>query len=355
MKKTIKAFGALLLAACMSLPAMAEKQDNVSLSGTLQPESRLSIAAPFTGRVLSCKIMSGDLVKAGDRLIELETVGVYAPCDGVVAGVRADEGDALSAIRSLYGAAMYVEPTSEYVVSASTTNAYDSNDNRMIHVGETVYLTSVNNHSRTGVGVITQVDGENYMVEVTEGNLRLNETCRISRDDDYEEEDGRIGQGKTVRNNPLPVTAEGSVVKLHVKEGDEVKRGQLLMEVAPDEQTTARSGIVEADEDLVVISVAADEGVQVQKGQTIVEVFPDGTLQAVVYADEDELLNIEIGDRATVELDVDPDTYCYAGEVESISYVPAAGMSNVCYEVRVRFENDDVVRMGMSITVELEK
>lgn len=351
MKKMLKTLAILMLAICVSIPAMAAEGEGVSMSGSLQPEDTMLIEAPFTGRVLACETAAGDLIKAGDSMIELETVRVYAPCDGTVAGLRAAEGDDLSMINALYGAAMYVEPKSEYIISASTTNAYDSNDNRMIHVGEMVYLTSVNNYSRTGEGLIIHVEDQNYVVEVLDGNIRLNETCRISRDEDHEEEKGRIGQGKTARNNPRPVTAEGSVLQLHVQEGDEVQRGQLLMEIVPDVQMDAESSVISAENDLIVLAAMADEGVQVQKGQAICEVFPVGTLQAVVYAEEEDLLAVQTGDKVTVELDAAPEEYSYEGEVVSVSYVPVEGMNVVCYEVRVQFENDDVVRMGMSVTV----
>lgn len=355
MKKTLKTLGILLLVVLMSMPAMADEKESVSMSGTLQPEEILLIEAPFTGRVIESEARTGALIEAGDALMELETISVYAPCDGVVAGLRASAGDSLSAINALYGAAMYVEPQSEYIIHATTTNAYDSNDNRMIHVGETVYLTSVNNYSRTGEGLITRVEGESYVVEVTDSNLRLNETCRISREEDYEEEKGRIGQGKTQRNNPQPVLAEGSVICLHVDEGDEVERGQLLMEIAPDARIDAESGLLTAENDLIVLSAMVGKGAQAQKGQAVCQAFEAGTLHAVVYVEEDDLLNIEVGDRVTVELDVDPDEYSYEGEIEFISCVPAEGFSTACYEVHVCFENDDVVRMGMSVTVETEE
>lgn len=168
-------------------------------------------------------------------------------------------------------------------------------------------------------------------------------------------EKGRIGQGKTARNNPQPVTVEGSVVKIHAAEGDQVKRGQLLMEIAPDARTEAESGVIRAGEDLIVLSVLTAEGAQVQKDQIVCEVFPVGTLQAVVYVEEDDLLSIRVGDNVTVELDAGPEEYSYEGRIESIAYVPAEGMNEVCYEVRVQFENDGIVRMGMSVTVETER
>ena len=224
MKRTIRALAGLTAALMMTGSMALAEGNSIEMTGTLQPDRIEVITAPMTGSVIECEAEEGELAAAGEALMVIDTVKVYAPCDGTVAGLRAEEGDRLSAVQAIYGAAMYVEPESEYVISANTTNAYDSNDTRMIHVGETVYLTSVNNSDRTGVGLITSVSGENYTVEVLESNIRLNETCRISRDEDKDETKARIGQGKTQRNNPVAIAADGSVVKLHVQEGDEVKR-----------------------------------------------------------------------------------------------------------------------------------
>ncbi len=349
MKKIIRVLMCAMLIAGMLVPcAMAQ---SISMSGSLQPADVEIITAPLSGSVLECEAQTGDRLETGDALIVIDTVRIYAPCDGVVAGLRAKEGDSLSWINAFYGAAMYVEPMSEYIIQGSTTNAYDSNDNRMIHVGETVYLTSVNNSSRTGEGIITYVDGENYTVEVIDSNIRLNETCRISRDDDSSAEKGRIGQGKTKRNNPVAITADGSVVKLHVSEGDEVKMGDLLMEIAPDQLGGKTESTLTAAQEYVVLSMLVSEGGAVQKGQPVAQVF--GELEAVVQISEDDLLKVEVGDVVNVFLDIDPDEYKYKGTVEKISYVPSqSAMGAVMYDVTIRFENDEVVRMGMSVTVE---
>ncbi len=350
MKHGIRKIMCVLLLVMLLVPA-ASAEETLSMSGSLQPADTWLITAPMSGSILSCNAETGDLIEAGSELLVIDTVRIYAPCDGAVAGLRAKEGDSLSAINAFYGAAMYIEPSSEYIIQATTTNAYDSNDNRMIHVGEKVYLTSVNNSSRTGEGIVTYVDGESYMVEVTDSNIRLNETCRISRDDDSSAEKGRIGQGKTKRNNPVAVTAEGSIVKLHVSEGNKVKAGDLLMEIAPDRLDGKTESVLTAPQKAVVLSVLTAEGSAVQKGQGVARVFSQ--LQAVVQISEDDLMNIRVGDIVNVMLDIAPEEYKYRGTVEKISYVPVESvLGGVMYDVTVSFGNDDFVRMGMSVTVE---
>ncbi len=352
-KKSVCAL-AMLLAALM-LAAPAALAETVSMQGTLQPGDIQLIAAPISGSLIDVEIEAGYLIEAGSVMLTVDPVRVYAPCDGVIAGLRAEAGDSLSAAAAIYGAAMYVEPDAEYIIHATTMNAHDSNENRMIHVGETVYLTSTANWNREGVGRVTSVNGESYTVEVLMSNLKLNETCHISREPDVEETEGRIGQGKTQRNNPVAVTGTGSVVKLHVQEGDEVVKGQLLMETAPDALGGPVENAVISDGKYVILSVTAGEGTPVQKGQTVAQAFAYGTLQAVVQATEDDLLYMEVGDEVTVSLDVDPERFSYEGVIEAISYVPVQTAAGNAYEVTVRFENDGFVRMGMSVTVETKE
>lgn len=354
MKKTMRILAALTALLLLAAPAALADAGTITMSGTLQPGDIKVITSPISGSILETA-EAGDLVTAGSPLAIIDTVRIYAPCDGTVAGLRAEEGDSLAEISALYGAAMYLEPASRYLISATTTNAYDSNDNRIIHVGERVYLTSVNNSDRTGEGLITSVIGESYTVEVLDSNLRLNETARVSRDEDSSDTKGRIGQGKTARNNPIPINAEGSVVQLHVREGDEVKKGDLLMEIAPDRLDDPTSGVVTAETDLIVLSTAVSEGGAVKKGMPVAAVFETGSLRAVVQVDEDDLMKLAVGDSVIVSLDVDPDEYSYEGEIEKISYIPSETAMGLAYDVTVRFENDDIVRMGMSVTVETEE
>ena len=136
MKNVIRVLASALVI-CMTLApaAMAKSKtrtkESVSMSGSLQPAEVELITAPMSGSVLECPVKAGEKLEAGEALLVIDTVHIYAPCDGTVAGLRAEEGDSLSRINRFYGAAMYIEPTSQYIIYASTTNAYDSNDDTM--------------------------------------------------------------------------------------------------------------------------------------------------------------------------------------------------------------------------------
>lgn len=142
------------------------------------------------------------------------------------------------------------------------------------------------------------------------------------------------------------------MLKLHVQEGDEVRKGDRLMEVAPDMLEGKTESVIAAEKDWVVPAVSAAEGGAVQKGQPAAQVFEADTLRAVVQAEEEDLKALAEGDKITVTLDIDPEKYTYEGVIEKISYVPVQTAMGLTYEVTVSFENDGFVRMGTSVTVE---
>lgn len=343
----------VLVMACMGA-ALAE--GSLSLTGTLEASQTVAITAPFDATVLESNIKEGDVLAPGDAMFEMSTTKVYAPCAGTVAGVWAAEGDNLEDVAAVYDALLYIEPASPYIISASTARAYNTTENKYVHVGEPVYLTSTSSKSRTGTGVLTSVDGSSYTVEVLTGNLHINETCYISRDEDSSKEKGRIGSGKTARNNPVAVEAEGSLLKLYVKDGDTVEKGDLLMEVTNGslKGKSLSGSTLSAGEAWVVLGVNVSVGDGVTEGQTLATVFPDGSLDAVVQVEEADLGSIQAGDAVTVALDGFSEKKEYAGKVQSISSVANGEANGVAYDVAVTFANDGLVRQGMSVTVTTE-
>ncbi len=144
------------------------------------------------------------------------------------------------------------------------------------------------------------------------------------------------------------MAAEGSVLRVCVSEGDEVKQGDLLMEIAPGATEGNVEAAVTVPEDCVLMALTVSAGSAVQQGQTLATFFPVGTLQAVAQATEDDLDRLEIGGKVLVELDCDPEKYNYEGVIESISY---ALNEKGGYEVWISFENDGFARQGMSATI----
>lgn len=352
MKKSMGLLLAITLAfTCAASPALSEEE--YSFSGKLQPQSVMTIVAPFDGTVTACSPKAGDLVAQGDALATLDTTRVYAPCDGTVAAVFAAQGDALSDVLKVYEAAVFIEPASTLTLDASTASAYNSLETKYVHVGENVRLYSSASDEREGAGVVISVSGTSYVVEVLSGNLRIGESCHVSRSEERGATRQRVGGGRTRRSDPVAVTADESVLKLYVRQGAAVRKGDLLMETVPGDlkNVAATDASVYASADCVILSAPASVGASMKQGQPMFTAYAAGTLEAVVQVDENDLDAVAVGGAATIELDGADDRPAIDGTVRAVSHVPTEGASGVSYDVYVTFENDDYVRQGMSVTV----
>ena len=243
----------------LMLAAGAASADTLSLNGTVEAGVTVPVYAPIGGTVDTVSVEQGMRVSAGENLFSYRTEKTYASEDGTVAGVFAKAGDDAEKVTEKYGADLYIEGTTIYSVSASISKAYNAAETTIVHTGETVYLVCRTDAKRFGTGVITAVDGSNYTVLVTEGNFIVGDSVTLFRDSAYTEK-LRIGRGNIARVNPTAVTGTGAVVSVAVKDGDTVKRGDLLMETLSGtfEGYEMTGTSVKAEEEGVIVSVAAD-------------------------------------------------------------------------------------------------
>ena len=100
----------------------------LTASGTVTPGKTVTVAAPIGGTVDAVNVEKGMVVAAGDVMATLKTTKIYAPEDGTVTGVFAAPGDDAATVTNTYGAVMYLEGTTKYTVSGSTSKAYSSEE-----------------------------------------------------------------------------------------------------------------------------------------------------------------------------------------------------------------------------------
>lgn len=341
-----------LVLCCLMLCAYAGAE-TISLSGTVSAKDTYQVYAPAGGTVESVSALAGQTVQPGDVLMTLRTTKVYATEDGTVTGVFAQPGDDAEAVAERYGAVLYMESDSRYTISASTANAYDAAENKYVHVGEKVYLTSRADSDHVGEGFIQAVSGTSFTVEVTAGNLELSETCNIYRDAE-KEASSRIGRGKISRMDPIAVTGTGSVVSVAVQDGDQVTRGQLLFETL----TGACDGLSISGADIcaevagIVGAVNAEEGGALEKDSLAAVIYPAGSMQIIAQVSETDLRSISVGDRVEIELNWNAgQAQTSEGVVSMISFLADTTDDEAVYDVYIDFTPDDDTRLGMSALI----
>lgn len=342
---------------CAALAAMllcsAACAENVTLEGTVVARESAVVYAPVGGTVAEVCVTAGQTVAAGDVIARLKTTKVYATEAGTVTGVFGQPGDDAATVAERYGAVVAMERESTFTISASTSNAYGTTENKLVHMGETVYLVSRNNFQRTGVGLVTEVSGTNFTVEVTEGDFDLRESCDVYRSPE-KEVTSRIGRGTTSRIDPVAVTGEGSIVSFAVKQGDQVVRGQLLFETVEGafDGLEATGAEIRAQVGGVIASVSMEAGAAVSKNETVAVVYPEGAMRLETSVNETDLPFLRVGDPVEIELNWNAGSgKTLSGQVAMISAVPIADAEETAYQVYIDFTPDADTRYGMSAVI----
>ena len=137
-------------------------------------------------------------------------------------------------MQNRYGAMAVIEPTLALYIDADTSQAYDDDDNRYLHAGETLYLKCGN---EKGTGRVSSVSGKDYIVEILTGSFDVGDTVRCFRESSTPS-DSETGRGKVKRYDDVNVVSDGRVAAVHVKPGDAVKVGDPILSY--DTTLTAR-------------------------------------------------------------------------------------------------------------------
>ncbi|MBR5288352.1 MAG: efflux RND transporter periplasmic adaptor subunit [Clostridia bacterium] len=346
MKTKLITFAALLLALTLSC-ALAFA---VTANATVVAPETTKITAAMSGILLPFDFVAGDRVAAGDTLFTYDTIPVYAQSSGKVVAIFAEEGASGAGVMERYGALAVIEPKNALYIAASTAQAYNKEENRFLHVGQTLYLKC---GSEEGEGRITNIDGANYIVEILDGDFELRDNVRCFRKSDMKAEE-ETGRGTVARYADTAVQAHGRITAIHVKEGDTVADGDLLFEVVDASSKPFEPLSLTAPANGVLSALYAVGGMQVYRGQLLCEIANLDALELSVEVDEMDLDGLRVGDTLTYTLDA------YAGQTftGTVKEIRPLGMQrqNASYfDVRLSIHSERNILPGMNGTVTLGK
>lgn len=303
----------LMLMLC-SFSAMAEPVQGTQADqkqrwakGTTQTVDTVDVFAPVGGQLQAFDVKVGDVVEAGLPLFTVRPVQVRSPESGMIRLLKAQVGDQASSVILQYGALCSIDREDVLWVRATIATAYNKPKNRAIKLSETlrVYDGDLSDPVDT-LGTVIAVDGKGYVVEIPADVFELEDKVLLYRGngDDYNAKD-KVGDGYVERAKTVPVMAEGVIAKVHVSEGQQVSRGDVLFTVdevsdvykEPAEFTAAspRGGVVSA---LCVL-----DGQQVRKDQLLMTVRPLDALEFVVDVDELDIPSVHVGQAMQVKVD----------------------------------------------------
>ena len=241
-----------------------------------------------------------------------------------------------------WGAVLGLEPDVDQQVQATTTGAYNSEDTRTLHLGETLYFQSTKSGHTEGTGRVVAVSDSGYVLDILTGDFDQKEAVTLYRNDSYDAKKC-VGKGVITRRSSLMVQGSGRVAALHVQEGDHVVKGQLLMELV------SADAAPDAYQPEVTASAA---GQQVWQGQLLCRIYLTDTLEVVADVDEMDLGTLKVGDTVPVTLDVNK-AQVLNGTVTEISALGVTKQNAAYYTVHVSIPSGSG-RLGASASIYLQ-
>lgn len=371
----------LTVAAVLLLPVTALAAE--TFDGTVVAGVTTDVTAPFGGTVQSASVREGAYLAVGDVAAVLDTTKVYAPEDGTVHLADVSEGDSVS------GTVLTLSPVSRYTIHCDLTDAYQSPETLYVQLGEQVYLQCVKDGSHQATGVITEVDGSSYTVTATAGELYVQEAVYVYRSAN-DAASSRLGKGVVNRAATINISANGSLWKLHVADGENVERGQLLLETVEGELPGLESsgaGEVKAETSGIVTVVSAEAGRTVRQGETLLTLADPAAYEIAFSVSEELVSQLQAGDPVSIyfswqgsqaepvqgtllrvsyvqegaESSVSASTESEAPRDGTAQAQPSGGEAaaasnttaseNVTYLAYAAFTPDESVRLGMTVTV----
>lgn len=315
---------ALLLIAA---PALAEV-----FEGKTVALSTMAIIAQTSGILKKTNIQVGQRVEAGETLAELQSSKGFSNQDGYVTLIYAQEGD------SVNGSLLEIMPVERYTLYCTVDKAYQSAASTLVHAGEIVYIKCTADGTHRAIGIITQIDSDEYRVLTIGGELYVGETVYLYRDEDFTTAQ-RVGIGTVIVSDTQAYEVEGKLTGLFVSEGDYVERGQLLYELD--------GGLVLAETGGIITSVNDGIGDRVVENDVVAEMVPEDEIGVEIQVDETDLAKIQIGSVAQMAFSGQEEEDAVSGIVVGISAIADSGQ----YSVRIQPETDAALSLGMSVEV----
>lgn len=304
-------------------------------TGVTSAASEIKICAEADGVIDAVCAEAGFMIEVGDVLMRYRTEKAFASQDGSVAAIHFTDGNRCN------GTVLEIMPMEKYRIYCTTDKAYQSADSTLVHNGERVYIRCTKNGTHRGIGVITNIDGNEYGVLTVGGEFHVGETVYLYRDADFSAKQ-RVGIGTVVENDTEKYDADGTVVRMHVAEGEEIERGQLLYETLSDPQTDLIAGVSG-----IVSGVRVTNGEKVQKGQIVASIVPRENIRVEIRVSESALGGLGKGTRVEMCFNADPEERTVMGKVTEIFAVDDDGL----YRIAIAPDATDGLKLGMTARV----
>ncbi|MDD3839321.1 MAG: HlyD family efflux transporter periplasmic adaptor subunit [Clostridia bacterium] len=358
-------------------------------TGTIWPSKSVDVVAPFDLKVLSVEVQSGQSIKAGDIIAKLDTDAldsvisqlkdeissiddaivrlkesestteiIKSPVSGRVKEILTESGDNVKSVISEHGSLLTISTDGKMKVTIETSE---------VEEGDSV---SVDVDSSTYSGTVVDVSNGKAIITLTDNGTAVDAAATV-----YNSDGDELGSGSLSINQPVKVIADvGTVSRIYINENSKVYKNTSLIylkDLPTSEkyetqikgrlkkqnlllaaQKMRESGGLVSEYDGIVNEISINDGTQVTENSEILSIYTDSADTLTVSIDELDIQNIEEGQSAKVTIDAIEDK-TYDATVESISQVGEVNSGVTTYDVKLKVEGDEKLKIGMNATAEI--
>ena len=380
-------------------PTRQDVSNSLSGTGTLNPANTYTVKSLVDGKILTSNIEEGDKVGEGDVLYTIDSSDastnlekasialqqaqrsydktvdrqfVHAEVDGTVSSLKVAKGDEVSSGQEV----AVIRDSSKMMLSLQFPAADAAN----FSVGQSADVV-LDGTFESLKGTITAVTGTD---ELSTGNLLVRTvTIRVNNAGGL-----TTAQAATANVNGVSsiasatfayqaertLTAAGTVSSINVQEGDDVTKGDILIELSGDDLTesiqsaseTLRSAeismqnqqdtmsnyIITSPISGTIIEKDAQQGEALTSGSTLCVIYDLNYLEMVINVDELQISSLSVGQKVQLTADAVTDK-TYVGTVTRVSMKGSSSGGTTTYPITIRIDETDGLRPGMNANAEI--
>ena len=370
-------------------------------SGTLEAADSYNVTTLLEDTILTATFEEGDQVEEGTVLYTLDSSDanssleqseislqqaqrsydktvdrqfVHAEVDGTVSSLKVAKGDEVSSGQEV----AVIRDSSKMMLSLQFPAADAAN----FSVGQSADVV-LDGTFESLKGTITAVTGTD---ELSTGNLLVRTvTIRVNNAGGLTTAQAATASVNGVSSiasatfayqaeRTLTAPAAGTVSSINVQEGDDVTKGDILIELSGDDLTesiqsaseTLRSAeismqnqqdtmsnyIITSPISGTIIEKDAQQGEALTSGSTLCVIYDLNYLEMVINVDELQISSLSVGQKVQLTADAVTDK-TYVGTVTRVSMKGSSSGGTTTYPITIRIDETDGLRPGMNANAEI--
>jgi HlyD family secretion protein len=287
---------------------------------------------------------------------------IGAPISGVIQNINARAGEDASVTIQTYGYLAQIQPD-------GGTVSFIYTGDQTLEEGDALYVSKAGGPMLESE--LTDKESGKLTIDVYEGQLDASEIVSV-----YTRDGAYLGSAYFQKYQPVTVSGAGKIASIPVKENEHVQRGQTVFTLQSNDVSTAVSlaeitlsqaqrnlddalsrrdspeAQIIAPADGVIAAINVSEGNRVEKSAAAFTLNETDKIQAVVMVDEMDIVNVYVGQKATVTVDALPDKE-YSAVVERFSHSGTVTGGVTQYQVTLTVDNPEGILLDMSVSAEI--